>query len=163
MRFLLMAAALLTFQAQADKLPVPSQAEQEESQKRIRELFKDEYAKRSPGDVLALAQKLLKQAAENKSESTLVFTLLREARDKAIEGGDPTLALTAIDESAKTFLIAFLDEKTEALDRIKKKAVTSESSEILLASGLMPTIPPSSSSQARRRWPNASMPRGSQR
>jgi hypothetical protein len=48
---LVLAAAL-----QDSRLPIPSAESQKESEKLIRETFKDEYAKKTPADRLTLAR-----------------------------------------------------------------------------------------------------------
>lgn len=121
---------------QDKRSPEPPAKDQEEARKRVRELFRDEYAKKSPADVLTLAQKLLKQAQENKGDAALMFTLLREAKEKAVEAGDPTTALDAIDQTAVQFIFSAIEAKSETLDRLRKRTTTVEGLDSLLAAYL---------------------------
>ena len=93
----------LPFQAQQARAPVPDQAAQKEAEKLIREVFKEDYAKKAPADRLALAKKLLQQGIETRDDPAARFVLLREARDLASAGGDLGTAIRAVSEIAKGF------------------------------------------------------------
>lgn len=120
LKLLLVVSAL--FPGRQDKAAEPTAKDQEEARRRIRELFREDYARKAPADALALARKLLKQAGENRSDPALHFTLLKEARDKGIEGGHAQVVVEAIDACAAAFAVEVFEEKAEAFDRLKKKA-----------------------------------------
>ncbi len=119
-----------------DKAPEPAAKDQDDARKRIRELFKEDYAKKAPTDVRTLAQKLLKQGQENKADLPLSFALLREAKEKAIEALDIVLAIEAVDVASQTFAIPSIAQKADALDRIQRKTVAPEALEALLGAYL---------------------------
>jgi hypothetical protein len=119
-----------------ERVPEPDVKEQDAARKRIREIFKDDYAKKAPSDVQALAKKLLKQGQENKADFPLTFVLLREAREKAIEALDPLIALEAIEVASRTFVIPVIQQKGEALDRIQRRTTSAEALDVLLSSYL---------------------------
>jgi hypothetical protein len=101
------AAGLLiaaTVTAQEPKRQPPSVSAQTSAEKTIKALFKAEYARTSAADRRRLAERLLKNAAEEK-HSTNQFVLLREARDLAAAGGDFPLALRAIQAADRVFEI----------------------------------------------------------
>ena len=83
--------------------PVPDAAALRESEKLIRDLFKEEYAKKTGPDKVALARKLMELADQTKDDPPGRFVLLREARDLAIGGGNLTLAFAATDEAVREF------------------------------------------------------------
>jgi hypothetical protein len=98
-------ALVLAMLAQGDKLPPPTAAEQAEAEKLIKDVFKDDYAKRAPADRLLLARKMLQQGQETKDDPKSRFVLLREARELAMLAGDLPVAMSAVDEMAKSFKV----------------------------------------------------------
>jgi hypothetical protein len=96
--------------AQAKPAP-PDAAAQKAAEKLIRDVFKSEFAKRTPADRAALAKKLLAQSAESDADPASRFVLLREARDLAREGADWETAQRAIDETDAAFQVDALPMK----------------------------------------------------
>src|SRR5437667_544716 len=76
--------------------PVPNADQQKAEEKSVREVFKDEFAKTSPTDRLALVKKLIEQSLETKDDPPVRYVLLREARDLAAALGNADLAFRAI-------------------------------------------------------------------
>jgi hypothetical protein len=108
---------LETLTAKADdRTPVPDEAALSAAAKQIKDLFKAEYDRKKPADVLALATKLFQQAAETKEMAAPRFVLLREARDLAARSGDMTLALQATDELSKGFAVNTLEYRMAVLE-----------------------------------------------
>src|SRR5579872_4156590 len=66
------------------RLPIPDLAKQKDSEKLIKELFKDQYAKKSVADRKVLAHLLLEQAKRNHDDPSAYWVLCREAQDIAI-------------------------------------------------------------------------------
>jgi hypothetical protein len=125
--WLFMAVELLSSSLQeAKKLPVPEPAKQKESEAIIRDIFKDEYARRSPAERISLARTLIKEAARTKDDPASKFVLLRQAKDLAVEGGDFTLALHAWDELAQTFAGDFTADRISVLTAAAKGAKSVE-------------------------------------
>jgi hypothetical protein len=100
------------------KLPVPNQAAQEKAEKAIKETYQADYAKKLPADHLALAAKFLQPGRENRADPAAWFVLLREARDAAVRAGRPRLAVEAIDEIDKWFIVDASAMKQQALESI---------------------------------------------
>jgi hypothetical protein len=90
--------------AEDPKKQPPPVAAQIAAERTIKALFKTEYAKTSPTDRRRLAERLLKNAAEEKG-TTNQFVLLREARDQAAAASDFPLALRAILATDRIFEI----------------------------------------------------------
>jgi hypothetical protein len=97
------------------KAPVPGAAAQQDAVKLIRDLFKADYAKRTPADVQALAVKLLQQGRETKDDPVGQFVLLQQARELAVQAGDLATALAAVDEAAKAYDVDSLSLKIQSL------------------------------------------------
>jgi serine/threonine protein kinase len=102
------------------KLRVPPPAELTAAQQRVRELYKDEYAKTRRPDVVAFANKLLADATKLKDDPVLQYILLWEAGDRASIGADLDLTLHVIDELDRRFLIDALDLRMGVLDRASR-------------------------------------------
>jgi serine/threonine protein kinase len=115
----------------AVKAPAPEASTLKEAEKAIREVYKAEFAKKSPADQLALAQKLLRQAGETADDPKARFVLLREARDLALQAGDLEIALAAIDDMALGFEIDVLSTKNSALTKLASSARSAEAASSL--------------------------------
>src|SRR5258706_13020549 len=85
--------------------PEPDAAAQKDTLKKIRDLFKDEYAKKAPADQQALARKLLQSGMETADDPVTKFVLLKEAREVAVAAGDADTGLKCADETSKGFAI----------------------------------------------------------
>jgi hypothetical protein len=88
-----------------DRPAEPDANAQKETLKQIKDLFKDEYAKRSPADQTALAQKLLQKGIEANDDLPSKFVLLKEAREVAAAAGDADTAMRAAGETARAFSV----------------------------------------------------------
>lgn len=84
---------------------VPGDAATAKAETAIRQVLKDDYAKKTPADHKALATKLLKLAAETNDDPATRYVMLRDARDLAQGIGDTTLTLQALDSLAKLYAI----------------------------------------------------------
>jgi hypothetical protein len=115
---------LLTVGVHQDKpaiAPEPDANAQKETLKKVRDLFKDEYAKKLPADQLTLARKLLQNGVETTDDPVTKYVLLKEAREIAIAAGDPETALRAADETAKVFAVDGSALKLAVLGKIPVK------------------------------------------
>jgi hypothetical protein len=101
--------------SEAKRIPVPDNEAQAKVLKVIKDLYKADYAKRKPQEILELAAKLLQEAAETRDDPTARFVLLREARDLAAQAGNAATCLQAIDELAREYEIDALAMKAEWL------------------------------------------------
>lgn len=124
--FAIVAFILLPGPGTQDRAPAPEAAAQKEAEKLLREIFKEEYAKKAAPDRLALAKKLIQQAGEEKVDPATQFVLLREARDLAVQGGDTALALQAITELGRRFEINAAEMKAAVLTGAARNARTPE-------------------------------------
>jgi serine/threonine protein kinase len=105
-----------------DRAPEPPAEAQKQKLELIRELFKEEYAKRTPQDQRVLAQKLLQKGQETAEDSAARFVLLREARELATLGGDTETALAAIDGLSASFAVDAVGMKLSLLNRLAPTA-----------------------------------------
>src|SRR5579862_9807301 len=131
---LLWAASLATpgtTPAQETRLAIPEPAAQAQAEKTIKDLFKDEYAKRTAPDQSALAKKLLQQALATNDDMTSRFVLLREVRDLSAQAGDLSTALQAIDELSLRYQMEAVDMTPAVLATANKSAKSPEALEAL--------------------------------
>jgi hypothetical protein len=101
-----------------DRAPVPDAEAQAKAEKLIKDLFKADYAKRRASDWQELATKLLQQAEDTMDDPTSRFVLLREARDLATRAGDLDLALRAIGDLSKDYVVDAAEMKANALEKV---------------------------------------------
>ncbi|HSQ57313.1 MAG TPA: hypothetical protein VLM40_16445, partial [Gemmata sp.] len=83
--------------------PIPADAAIVKAEADIRQLLKDEFARKQPSERKALAQKLIKLAAETPDDPASRYVMLREAQDLAVGLVDPALALQVIEQLAKGY------------------------------------------------------------
>jgi hypothetical protein len=102
MRLLVLVLAL-SGPMQDNRLPVPEAAAQKEAEKLLRDVFKEEYARKAPADRAALSRTMLQRGLEKDEEAASRHALLREAKELAIQAGDWDLALKATD----SYILAF--------------------------------------------------------
>lgn len=91
----LLALGVVGIACAADKLPLPSDADQQPARTRIRTLFKTEYTKTSPAAILALADKLILGGAEEKDRPVVRYVMLTEAINLSVKGGGIDRAVRA--------------------------------------------------------------------
>lgn len=121
-RLFVLPALLLLASQNGPFSPEPAKDLQAERLKVIKDLFKDDYARRAPADQQALAQKLFQQGVQTADDPASRFVLLREARDIAAAAGDLDTSLRAVDEIAKTFAVDAVAMKTTILAKASSSA-----------------------------------------
>jgi hypothetical protein len=89
-----------------ERAAVPAPADIAKSEKLVKELLGDEFAKTKPANRGPLAVKLLQQANETKDDLVGRFVLLSEARDTAAKAGDPLTAARAAEQLASEYRIS---------------------------------------------------------
>lgn len=96
--------------------PVPDAAAQEIASKKLRELFREQYAnsKKDP-EKLGLSQKLEKLAEETSDDPAVKFVCLDEARKLAADAGDLTRAFSLVEALSTEFKIDVLELKSSTL------------------------------------------------
>lgn len=112
---------------------VPDASKLKDSEKIIRDLYKEQYAKKAAADRKALARLLLDQALKTPDDPVAAWVLYREAQDQAVQGFDPRLAIESIDASAKVFDLDPLPAKAAALAALAKTPRNPEDSATLAA------------------------------
>jgi hypothetical protein len=121
------AAPLLPVRAPSSDLqrtPPPPEGAQRQSEALIRSLFKEEYARRTPRDLSALAERLIRDGAATQDDPTARFVLFREARDLAARAGDARVAMNAVEAMAKFYAIDAAGEKLAVLEKLDGSART---------------------------------------
>lgn len=102
MKYLLL-GGILILAWQDQKLSVPSAADQKKTETEIRSIFKEDFAKKTRDGKRALAQKLLKEAADEKNTTVARYVVLLLSRDLAVEALDILTLFSAIDQMAKLY------------------------------------------------------------
>ncbi len=109
-------------------LPPPDAALLREMEKTIREVFKADYAKRAPDDLMVLSKKLLQEGIKTENDPVAKYVLLSEARDLAAQAGDVAGAFKCVDEMDRRFVIDAHAMKTAALNAAARGTRTPEAS-----------------------------------
>jgi hypothetical protein len=94
-----------SFQEPSRREAAPPPAAVKEAEKTVRDLFKDDYAKKSAADRLALARTLLESAEKTADPPAVRWVLFVEAREVALLAGDADLAFGAVDAQARVFVV----------------------------------------------------------
>jgi len=110
---------------------VPEAARQKESEKAIRDLFKEQYAKKAPADRLALSRELLNQAKQSQDDVLVFWVLLCESLDAALQAGNPRAAFEAVDATVLFFDVDPIGIKNAALATLAKTTRTLEEAALL--------------------------------
>jgi hypothetical protein len=103
---------------------VPDAAKQKEAEKQVKEVFKNQYARKAPADRVALARTLLAQAAKSGDDPAAAWVLCREAQDVAVQACQVDWIVAAVDETSRVFDIDGLSMKAAALSAAGKSART---------------------------------------
>src|SRR5579872_7112655 len=86
---------LLVLGVQEARSPVPDPSAQKAAESTAREVFKEEYAKKSLVDRKGLANTLLLQGSKSRDHRKFRYVVFREARDRGAGVGDLETAWTA--------------------------------------------------------------------
>ncbi len=134
-RVVLVVVVLVTGAAVAlaqGKTPVPDTAAQAKSRELVGNIYRDEYdAAKTPAKRLALARKLLGEAASAKDDPADHFVLLRIAKDVAIQAGNAETAWEAVDRIVETFEVDPIQTKVDCLEAVAKTAKSSSQHALL--------------------------------
>jgi hypothetical protein len=115
MRHLTASCVLLCVLLTGLAAPAQTADPMEKVRKELRELLAEDYAKKSPKDMQALARKLLALGRESKNDPNTATVMFTEARDLAASAGDPVTALEAVEEISRAFGVSNLAAKVEVL------------------------------------------------
>ena len=110
---------------------VPGEEARFKSVTLIRNLFKEDYARRAPADRSTLAKRLLQEAGTTRDDLAARYVLLEEAADVACSAGDAETAVNALNEMGRLFRVDALDLKCRAMLRTQPAAQTPSTGEAL--------------------------------
>ncbi len=119
------------------KMPEPAAAAQKEAEKRIRELFRAEYAKRAPADLHALAKALIQEGQATTDDDVSRYVYFRESRDLATQAADAVTALAAVDHLARLYAIDADAMKAAALAAVERAVRSPETAAALAEARLV--------------------------
>ena len=120
---LLLGAASVSGQGKA---PVPDDAAQTKAKELVREVYAKQYqAVKTPSEQLALAEKLLEQAAKTKTGTADHFVLLRIAQDVAALAANAEAALKAVRRIVDTYEVDAIRMKVDCLRAVGAAAKSS--------------------------------------
>jgi len=108
------------------RAPIPDAAKQRDAEKLVKELFKEQYSKKTPADRKVLIRLLMDQAAKSQDDPTALWVLYREAQDNAVQICDGASALESIERMARIFDVDAMSMKNAALIAAGKTAKTPE-------------------------------------
>jgi hypothetical protein len=108
------------------RAPIPDAKKQQQADRVIKDLFKEQYAKKSQGDKKALARMLLDQAAKPQDDSSILWVLCHEAQDASIQACDVDSLSAAIDTTARSFDVDAIELRSSGLASAGKNAKTPE-------------------------------------
>jgi hypothetical protein len=123
--------ATLLLATQQEPLPVPDEQAQQGALKTIREVFKEEFAKKTPAERLALARKLLQQSADPGTDAASRYVLLREALGIATATPDVDVAKEALGQLASAFKLDALALKASSYTELGKSVKSPEAIQAL--------------------------------
>lgn len=108
------------------RFAVPDAAKLKEAERLIKDIFKEQYAKKAPADRQMLGQTLLGQAAKTGDDSAALWVLYREAQDAAVQVCDLRTALAAVDGASAYFDVDSLSLRNSVLGAAGKNAKSPE-------------------------------------
>ncbi len=123
---MILAISATSLFADQDRATEPSKQAQVEAEKLVKEVYKEDFAKRGPVERRALAEKLLSEGRNTKSDPNTEYVLLSEARDMAIQVADIPTAMDAIKELDSAFVVDAVDMKLKALISLRGSSHTVE-------------------------------------
>jgi hypothetical protein len=110
------------------RLAVPEAAKLKDAERIIKDLFKEQYAKKAPADRQLLARLLVEQAGKAGDDAAALWILYRDAQDLAAQVCDLKTVMAAIDGTANYFDVDALAMRNTALTAAGKAAKTPEDS-----------------------------------
>lgn len=104
------------------RIPEPDLDTQKATLKQIKDLFKEEYAKKTASDQVDLARKLIKTSGDSSVDMNTKYVCLAEARDLAVAASDAPVAMEAITLLGKSFMISVPAAKMAVLGKMSAAA-----------------------------------------
>ncbi|MBV8878425.1 MAG: hypothetical protein JO332_00540, partial [Planctomycetaceae bacterium] len=115
---LVLCAAFLLQGTEGQRILEPEADAQKQAVKALKELFRDEYGRKSSAEQVDLAKKLLATSADPSIDMTTKYVCLAEARDLAVAAGDAALAMDAVGRMGKSYLVAVPAAKLAILNKL---------------------------------------------
>lgn len=101
--------------AKAGPKPAPDAVATDDARRRVKEAYAEEFRQTAAHDRLALAARLIKQAAQADIPPPEQCALLLEATALAVQGKDPVLARAALDDLSARFEIDVVPDRIDVL------------------------------------------------
>lgn len=101
--------------AKAGPKPAPDAAATDDARRRLKEAYAEEFRQTAAHDRLALAARLIKQAAQADIPPPEQSALLLEAKALAVQGKDPVLARAALNDLSARFEIDVVPDRIDVL------------------------------------------------
>lgn len=111
-------AVILLQDPGTQRIPEPDAEAQKQAVKALKDLFKEEYTRKTAAEQLDLARKLLATSADASIDMSTKYACLTEARDLAVAAADAGLALEALTLLGKSYLIAVPAAKLAVLNKL---------------------------------------------
>jgi hypothetical protein len=127
-RTLALLLSICPFVQDPPKLPVPQPEAMKRAEGLVRDVFKDEFARKDAPGRRALGRFLLKQGRETTDDPAVRFVLFREAADIAADSADLKTALEAIDQLSLLYAVNGRETRKSALARARKAPLAPEDS-----------------------------------
>lgn len=143
--------ALLVALVQDERLPVPPESAQQEAEKTIREVFKEDFAQKNPAALFKFGQLLLEQARQTPDDPSSKYVLLREAANVAARSGNPRTAMEALEAMGKAFKVDGLALKEASLAKLESTVIRPEDAHALAEAYLTAV----DEAAAQERWESA--------
>lgn len=113
------------------RVPEPPAAAQKDAEARIRDQFREDYAKTAPAERALLASKLLLHGVQSQDDLAVQYVSLREARDLAAGAGNAEIALNAVLALERRFDFDVIEMKRAALAASARATQTPEDAGLL--------------------------------
>jgi hypothetical protein len=114
------------------RAPVPPADKQKETEKLLKDLLKEDYAKKAPADRILLGRSLLDRARKCRDDLVSCWVFYQEAQQIAAQNADVVTALTAVEEASRVYDIDRLAAKNSLLGTITKSAKAPEEFSLLV-------------------------------
>jgi hypothetical protein len=108
------------------RIGIPDLAKQKEAEKVVRDIFKEQYAKKATADRQALARLLLAQAKDAGNDPAALWVMLRDAQENAIQACDVPTTVKSIETTALYFDVDAPALKNTALAAAAKNGKSPE-------------------------------------
>lgn len=113
------------------RVPVPDKEALAAADKIVKDLFKEDYAKKAPADLLALSQTLHRQALETNDDAAARYVMLTEAADLAARAGDLVQALKVVEDLAARYEVSSGTAKAPVFEKANAVLKGKEESKLL--------------------------------